>query len=61
MALREAAKTDQQAAAEYEALLQKNRERCRQYAQKKKLAQQELAEKKPLQLEPTDELKGESA
>lgn len=31
------------------------------YAQKKKLAQQELAEKNPLQLEPTDELKGESA
>ena len=61
VALREAAKTDPQAAAEYEALLQKNRERCRQYAQKKKLAQQELAEKNPLQLEPTDELKGESA
>ena len=31
------------------------------HAQKKKLAQQELAEKNPLQLEPTDELKGESA
>ena len=61
VALREAAKTDPQAVAEYEALLQKNRERCRQYAQKKKLAQQELAEKNPLQLEPTDELKGESA
>ena len=61
VALREAAKTDPQAAAEYEALLQKNRERCRQYAQKQKLAQQELAEKNPLQLEPTDELKGESA
>ena len=30
VALREAAKTDPQAAAEYEALLQKNRERCRQ-------------------------------
>lgn len=60
-ALREAAKTDPQAAAEYEALLQKNRERCRQYAQKKKLAQQELADKTALQFEPTDELKGESA
>ena len=60
-ALREAAKTDPQAAAEYEALLQKNRERCRQYAQKKKLAQQELADKTTLQFEPTDELKGESA
>ena len=61
VALREAAKTDPQAAAEYEALLQKNRERCRQYAQKKKLAQQELADKAALQFEPTDELKGESA
>ena len=61
VALREAAKTDPQAAAEYEALLQKNRERCRQYAQKKKLAQQELADKTALQFEPTDELKGESA
>ena len=60
-ALREAAKTDPQAAAEYEALLQKNRERCRQYAQKKKLAQQELVDKTALQFEPTDELKGESA
>lgn len=30
-ALREAAKTDPQAAAEYEALLQKGRERCRKY------------------------------
>ena len=60
-ALREAAKTDPQAAAEYEALLQKNRERCRQYAQKKKLAQQELTDKTALQFEPTDELKGESA
>ena len=60
-ALREAAKTDPQAAAEYEALLQKNRERCRQYAQKKKLAHQELADKTALQFEPTDELKGESA
>ena len=60
-ALREAAKTDPQAAAEYEALLQKGRERCRQYAQKKKLAQQELADKTALQFEPTDELKGESA
>lgn len=46
-ALREAAKTDPQAAAEYEALLQKNRERCRQYTQKKKLAQQELADLRP--------------
>ena len=60
-ALREAAKTDPQAAAEYEALLQKNRERCRQYAQKKKLAHQELADKTTLKLELTGELKGESA
>lgn len=59
--MREAAKTDPQAAVEYEALLQKNRERCRQYAQKKKLAQQELADKTTLKFEPTDELKGESA
>ena len=57
----ETTKTDPQAAAEYEALLQKNRERCRQYAQKKKLAQQEPADKTTLKFEPTDELKGESA
>ena len=60
-ALREAAKTDPQAAAEYEALLQKNRERCRQYAQKKKLAQQELADIVPIQFEPSDKMRGESA
>ncbi len=35
-ALREAAKTDPQAAAEYEALLQKSRERCRQVCPKEK-------------------------
>ena len=60
-ALREAAKTDPQAAAEYEALLQKNRERCRQYAQKKKLAQQGLADTVPIQFEPSDKMRGESA
>ena len=60
-ALREAAKTDPQAAAEYEALLQKNRERCRQYAQKKKLAQQEPVDTVPIQFEPSEEMKGESA
>lgn len=64
-ALREAAKTDSQAAAEYEALLQKGRERCRKYAQNKKLAQQEPADTVPIQLEPSfetpEEMKGESA
>ena len=59
--MKEAAKTDPQAAAEYEALLQKNRERCRQYAQKKKLAQQEPADIVPIQFEPSEEMKGESA
>lgn len=48
VALREAAKTDPQAAAEYEALLQKGRERCRKYAQNKKLAQQEPADTVPI-------------
>ena len=64
-ALREAAKTDSQAAAEYEALLQKGSERCRKYAQNKKLAQQEPADTVPIQLEPSfetpEEMKGESA
>ena len=64
-ALREAAKTDPQAAAEYEALLQKGRERCRKYAQNKKLAQQEPADTVPIQFEPSfetpEEMKGESA
>ena len=60
-ALREAAKTDPQAAAEYEALLQKGRERCRKYAQNKKLAQQESADTVPIQFEPSEEMKGESA
>mgnify|MGYP003186914069 CR=1 FL=1 len=64
-ALREAAKTDSQAAAEYEALLQKGRERCRKYAQNKKLAQQEPADTVPIQFEPSfetpEEMKGESA
>ena len=60
-ALREAAKTDSQAAAEYEALLQKGRERCRKYAQNKKLAQQESADTVPIQFEPSEEMKGESA
>ena len=59
--LREAAKTDSQAAAEYEALLQKGRERCRKYAQNKKLAQQEPADTVPIQFEPSEEMKGESA
>ena len=59
--LREAAKTDPQAAAEYEALLQKGRERCRKYAQNKKLAQQESADTVPIQFEPSEEMKGESA
>ena len=60
-ALREAAKTDLQAAAEYEALLQKGRERCRKYAQNKKLAQQEPADTVTIQFEPSEEMKGESA
>lgn len=60
-ALREAAKTDPQAAAEYEALLQKGRERCRKYAQNKKLAQQEPADTVTVQFEPSEEMKGESA
>ena len=64
-ALCEAAKTDPQAAAEYEALLQKGRERCRKYAQNKKLAQQEPADTVPIQFEPSfetpEEMKGESA
>ena len=60
-ALREAARTDPQAAAEYEALLQKGRERCRKYAQNKKLAQQESADTVPIQFEPSEEMKGESA
>ena len=64
-ALREAAKTDPQAAAEYEALLQKGREQCRKYAQNKKLAQQEPADTVPIQFEPSfdtpEEMKGESA
>ena len=60
-ALREAAKTDPQAAAEYEALLQKGRERCRKYAQNKKLAQQESADTVHIQFEPSEEMKGESA
>ena len=60
-ALREAAKTDPQAAAEYEALLQKGRERCRKYAQNKKLAQQEPADTVTIQFEPSEEMKGESA
>ena len=60
-ALREAAKTDSRAAAEYEALLQKGRERCRKYAQNKKLAQQEPADTVPVQFEPSEEMKGESA
>ncbi len=60
-ALREAAKTDPQAVAEYEALLQKGRERGRKYAQNKKLAQQESADTVPIQFEPSEEMKGESA
>ena len=64
-ALREAAKTDPQSAAEYEALLQKGRERCRKYAQNKKLAQQEPADTVTIQFEPSfetpEEMKGESA
>ena len=51
--------------AEYEALLQKGRERCRKYAQNKKLAQQEPADTVPIQFEPSfetpEEMKGESA
>ena len=58
-------KTDSQAAAEYEALLQKGRERCRKYAQNKKLAQQGPADTVPIQFEPSfetpEEMKGESA
>ena len=60
-ALREAAKTDPQAAAEYEALLQKGREQCRKYAQNKKLVQQKPADTVPIQFEPSEEMKGESA
>ncbi len=43
----------------------KGRERCRKYAQNKKLAQQEPADTVPIQLEPSfetpEEMKGESA
>ena len=42
-------------------LLQKGREQCRKYAQNKKLAQQVPADTVPIQFEPSEEMKGESA